>query len=78
MVKMRKRLLMYALLFTSFVLAVKMADIIIRYDIGIFDYIKYSMPLSADEKRYLQKNVIKYEIDVNATQIGRASCRERV
>lgn len=62
---MRKRLLMYALLFTSFVLAVKMADIIIRYDIGIFDYIKYSMPLSADEKRYLQKNVIRYGIDVN-------------
>ncbi len=62
---MRKRLLLYAIIFTLIIGSVKILDIVYRYDIGIYDYIKYSMPLTPDEKEYLKKNKINYGITIN-------------
>lgn len=62
---MRKRLILYAIIFTLIIGSVKILDIVYRYDIGIYDYIKYSMPLTPEEKDYLRKNKINYGIAIN-------------
>lgn len=62
---MRKRLILYVIIFTLIITGVKVLDIVYRYDIGIYDYLKYSMPLTPDEKDYLKRNKISYGIGIN-------------
>lgn len=62
---MRKRLILYAIIFTLIISGVKILDIVYRYDIGIYDYFRYSQPLTPEERNYLKTNIINYGIGVN-------------
>lgn len=62
---MKKKILIYIFIFLIIIAVVKIIDIHIRYDVGIFDYIKYSMPLTDKEKQYIKSNKVKYGININ-------------
>ena len=62
---MRKRLILYAIIFILAVVGIKAADVSIRYDVSILDYLKYSQPLNDEERAYLKSEHLNYGIDVN-------------
>lgn len=62
---MKKKILTYIFTFMIVIAAVKIVDIHIRYDVGIIDYIKYSMPLTEKEKQYIKSHKVKYGININ-------------
>ncbi|HKK95442.1 MAG TPA: transporter substrate-binding domain-containing protein [Anaerovoracaceae bacterium] len=61
---MKKKALMIFAIFVFIVLFVKGIDVTSKYEMNIFDYIKYSMPLNAEEREYLKENDIVYGIDI--------------
>lgn len=62
---MKKKIFIAGIIFLIVIIGVKTIDIYIRYDVGLIDYIKYSMPLSDKEKRYIKSHNVKYGINVN-------------
>lgn len=54
---MKKKILTYIFTFMIVIATVKIVDIHIRYDVGIIDYIKYSMPLTEKEKQYIKSDM---------------------
>lgn len=62
---MKKRLVLVIVAFLCCIGLIKSIDIIRTYEIGVIDYVKYSMPLTQAEKKYLKENGIRYGIDVN-------------
>ncbi len=62
---MRKRLIIYAIIFILAVVGIKAADVTIRYDVNILDYLKYSRQLNQEERAYLKSEALNYGIDMN-------------
>ena len=59
---MKKKLAVACAIFLVCAFAVKAIDIKTKYDMYIWDYIRYSMPLTEEEKEFLNSNKIKYGI----------------
>ena len=62
---MRKKLILYVIIFILIIGTVNILDVVYRYDIGIYDYFRYSQPLTFEEKAYLKSHKINYGIGVN-------------
>lgn len=62
---MRKRLICYAIIFILIIVGIKCLDIVTRYDIGIDDYLRYSAPLTDEERARLKEGSMKYGVDLN-------------
>ena len=60
---MRRRLIIYAIFFILVILAVQCVDVITRFDVGIFDYIRYSAPITSDEAELLKSRDMDFGID---------------
>lgn len=61
---MKKKATLLVILFLLLILVIKGIDISLKYDMNIFDYAKYSMNLTSQEKNYLKKNDISYGINI--------------
>lgn len=61
---MKKKVATILSIFVLIILVVKGIDVTIKYEMNIIDYIKYSLPLNAEEEEYLRKNDITYGIDI--------------
>ena len=61
---MKKKVAAILSIFVLIILVVKGIDVTIKYEMNIIDYIKYSLPLNAEEEEYLRKNDITYGIDI--------------
>jgi len=61
---MKKKATLLLILFLMLTLVIKGFDISSKYDMNIFDYAKYSMNLTSQEKNYLKKNDISYGINI--------------
>ena len=62
---MRKYIVIAVIFFLLLAGAIKCGDIVNRYDIGIFDFFRYSSPLTEEENNYLKNNTLTYGIDVS-------------
>lgn len=67
---MKRKFIMYILLFLFVSVAIKVFDIQKRYDISFLDYIKYSMPLTEQEKDFLKSKKLTYGLDINDAPFG--------
>lgn len=62
---MKKQIIITVIFFLVVAGAIKWGDIVNRYEIGILDFLRYSSPLTEEEKDYLSNNTVLYGIDVN-------------
>ena len=62
---MRRRLIIYATFFILIIVGIKAMDVAVRYDMSFLDYLKFSAPLTDEEKSYLRSAPLKYGIDVS-------------
>ncbi len=62
---MKKKYLLAAILFAVCICGIKYFDIVIRYDIDIFSFFKYSRGITENEKYFLESREIQYGIDIN-------------
>ena len=62
---MRKYIIIAVIFFITLAGAIKCGDIINRYDMAFFDYLRYSAPLTEEEEKYLKSSTLLYGIDVN-------------
>lgn len=62
---MKKKMAIAACIFLICALMVKSIEIYSRFDMGIWDYIQCSMPLTQEEREYLGAREIKYGIDID-------------
>ena len=62
---MRRKLAIYAIIFIVVIAGIKCMDVVMRYDIGIQDYIRFSAPLSDEERAYLKNGDLKYGADMS-------------
>ena len=60
---MRRGIAIAGLIFVILAGTIKYVDIVRRYDIDFFDYLKYSRPLSDEERSYLEAKALLYGID---------------
>lgn len=60
---MKKRAAAMLILFLICAGLVKCIDIYVKYDMNVWDYIRYSLPLSAEERKYLADEQIIYGTD---------------
>ena len=65
MIIMRKRFLIYIVLFLMLAAGLFWYNIRSRYDISVMEYIRYSMPYNSAELTYLANREILYGIDIN-------------
>jgi len=61
---MKKKVILLLILFLMLIFAIKASDISLKYGMNIFDYAKYSMSLTNQEKNYLRKKDISYGINI--------------
>jgi len=61
----KKKYLFAAILFLVCICGIKYFDIVIRYDIDILSYLRYSRGITETEKNFLQSRDIQYGIDIN-------------
>ncbi len=61
---MKRKATLLLILFLLLIFIIKGIDISSKYNMNIFDYIKYSMNLTSQEKNYLKKNDIIYGINI--------------
>lgn len=61
---MTKKRVLLIMLFLFGIIAIKILDTIDRYDISLGDYIRYSIPLTGEEKEFLKREDIYYGIDI--------------
>ena len=62
---MKRRLAIYVIIFIVIIAGIKCLDVVMRYDIGILDYIRFSAPLSDEERAYLKNGDLKYGVDMS-------------
>jgi len=62
---MKKKYLLAVILFAVCICGIKYFDIVIRYDIDIFGFFKYSRGITENEKYFLESREIQYGIDIN-------------
>lgn len=60
---MKKKLIAACVIFVICAFAVKAIDIKTKYDMHIWDYIRYSMPLTEEEREFLSSKEIRYGMD---------------
>jgi len=63
-VAMRKKLILSVLLFIICAGVIKSVDILNKFEINVFDYIRYSVGMTPEESRYLESKKIYYGFDV--------------
>lgn len=62
---MKKKYILAAILFVVCICGIKYFDIVIRYDIDIFSFFKYSRGITENEKYFLESRDIQYGIDIS-------------
>lgn len=60
---MRKKLILFVLIFMFCVIAIKSVDIMNKYELDVLDYLRYSAKLNQGESRYLRSQKIYYGFD---------------
>ena len=72
---MKKRAAAMLILFLICAGLVKCIDIYVKYDMNVWDYIRYSLPLSAEEQKYLADEQIIYGTDGDDAPFSYLSAR---
>ena len=62
---MKKRYLLFMIAFLICICGIKYFDVVVRYDIDIISFFKYSRTLTETEKKFMETEEIHYGIDVN-------------
>ena len=62
---MKKKYILAVILFLVSICGIKYFDIVTRYDIDLFSFLKYSRKLSENETYFLNSREIHYGIDIN-------------
>ncbi|MGN0711830.1 MAG: ATP-binding protein [Anaerovoracaceae bacterium] len=53
-------------------LCAQCVNVLIKYDVNVFEFIKYSMPVSEEEREYLDNNKLKFNMETDFAPISYA------